>query len=187
MSHDPFDRRSLLKAVALKTVAGATAAASLWAADPTFPQDQTETLKALGFVVLPASLGRIKTDAIAYRFIRWVGGYIPGAEMEHGYGFPKIESRPPSPGPRYIEQLRDLQKKNFATLPLAEQRALIIIALGATKALPRIPAGQSVIADLMSFYFYSPDAVDQCYGVAINSGDCRGFENVGMPPRKLPS
>ena len=181
MSHDPFDRRSLLKGLA------GTAVTTMWAADPTFPQDQTDTLKALAFVVLPASLGHSKTDSIAYRFIRWVGGYIPGAEMEHGYGFPKIESRPPSPGPRYVEQLRALDKKNFSRLQPTEQRVLITTALGNLKALPRVPAGQNVIADLMSFYFFSPDATDQCYGAAINSGDCRGFDNAGQPPRKLSS
>ncbi len=183
MSHDSLDRRSLLKGLA------GTAATTLWAADLTFPDDQSETLRAVAFVVLPASLGRAKTDAIAYRFMRWVGGYVAGAELEHGYGFPKIESLPPSPGPRYVEQLRDLQKKKFATVALAEQRALIGAALTAAsvKVLPRVPAGHHVIADLMSFYFFSPEGVDQCYGVAIDSGDCRGFDKVGLPPRKLQS
>src|SRR5450432_1805803 len=104
MTHDPFDRRMLIKGFA-------GSAAALWAADESFPQDQESTLKALAFVALPSSLGRAKTDELSLKFVRWVRGYVPGAEMEHGYGFTKLESRPPSPAARYVEQLRELARK----------------------------------------------------------------------------
>lgn len=166
MPNDGFDRRTLLAGFA---------GAALWAADPTFPQDQETTLKDLAFVALPASLGRAKTDELATKFARWVRGYSPGAEMEHGYGFPKLESRPASPAPKYVEQLRALAAKGLSAASVED-------ALKDVKALPRVPAGQNVAADLMGFYFYSAEALDRCYDADIRVDACRGFERVGESP-----
>ena len=177
MPHDPFDRRTLIKGFA-------GGAAALWAADESFPQDRDATLKALALVVLPASFGRGKTDKIADKFVRWVRGYSPGAEIEHGYGFPKLESRPPSPGPRYVEQLRSLVSKGFVEMKAAGQVALIEDELKGLKGLPRIPAGQNVIVDLMSFYFFSAEASDHCYEADIRADACRGFEHAGESPAR---
>ncbi len=170
MPHDPFDRRSLIKGFA-------GSAAALWAADESFPQDQQSTLKALAFVVLPPSLGRAKTDELALKFVRWVRGYTPGAEMEHGYGFTRIESRPPSPAAGYVEQLRDLARKGVGPDSVAA-------ALKDLKSLPRVPAGVNVVADLMSFYFFSADASDRCYDADIRADACRGFDRVGESPAR---
>ena len=170
MPHDPFDRRTLIKGFA-------GGAAALWAADESFPQDQEATLEALAFVALPSSLGRAKTDELAMKFVRWVRGYAPGAEMEHGYGFTRIESRPPSPGPRYVEQLRELAVKGVGV-------DSVEAALKDVKGLPRVPAGANVVADLMSFYFFSAEALDLCYDADIRVDACRGFERVGESPAR---
>lgn len=171
MPNDQFDRRTLLAGLA-----GAT----LWAADASFPEDQEAVLKSLAFLVLPASLGRAKTDELAMKFVRWVRGYTPGAEMEHGYGFTRIESRPPSPGPKYVEQLRALAAKGVSPVSVDD-------ALKDVKALPRVPAGQNVVADLMSFYFFSAEALDRCYDADIRVDACRGFTRVGESPARLRS
>lgn len=170
MPNDPVDRRTLIKGFA-------GSAAALWAGDESFPQDQEPTLKSLAFVALPPSLGRAKTDEIAVKFVRWVRGYSPGAEMEHGYGFTRIESRPASPAPRYVEQLRELSRKGVG--PESVEAALKDV-----KALPRIPAGVSVVADLMSFYFFSAEALDRCYDADIRADACRGFDRVGESPAR---
>ena len=177
MPHDPFDRRKLL-------LGFAGGAAALWAADESFPQDQEDTLKALAHVVLPPSLGRAKTAEIAGRFVRWVRGYTPGAEMEHGYGFTKLESRPPSPGPLYVDQLRKLAGKGFASMTPIDQAALVEAELTAVKSLPRLPAGQNIVVDLMSFYFFSTEASDRCYDADIRADACRGFDRVGESPAR---
>ena len=166
----PLDRRTLIIGFA----GGSTA---LWAADESFPQDQEATLKALAAVALPASLGRAKTDELALKFVRWVRGYAPGAEMEHGYGFTRLESRPASPAPRYVEQLRALAAKG-ATAGAVEE------SLKDIKSLPRVPAGHNVAADLMAFYFFSAEAVDRCYDADIRADACRGFERAGDSPAR---
>ena len=171
MPNDSFDRRTLLAGFA---------GAALWAADANFPEDQEGVLKDLAFLVLPASLGRAKTDELAMKFARWVRGYSPGAEMEHGYGFTRIEVRPPSPGPRYVDQLRALAAKGVGASSIED-------ALKDVKALPRVPAGQNVVADLMSFYFFSAEALDRCYDADIRVDACRGFARVGESPARLRS
>ena len=163
-----LDRRSLFKGFA-------GGAAALWAADESFPQDQEATLKAVAAVALPSTLGRAKTDELAMNFIRWVRGYTPGAEMEHGYGFTRLETRPPSPGPRYVEQLRALSAKGVTPAVLED-------SLKDVKTLPRVPGGQNVAADLMSFYFFSAQALDRCYEADIRVDACRGFARVGESP-----
>jgi hypothetical protein len=177
MSNNSFDRRKLIFGL----TGGAVA---LWAADEAFPGDQESTLKALAFVVLPPSLGRSKTDELAAKFARWVRGYTPGAEMEHGYGFTKLAVRPPSPVPRYVEQLRDLSSKGFAAMKPADQTALVEASLKDVKTLARMPAGDHVIADLMSFYFFSSDATDACYDADIRADACRGFVHAGESPAR---
>ena len=178
MPYDPLNRRTLVKGV----FAGGFA--TLWAADESFPGGQEATLEALASIVLPSSLGKAKADELAMSFIRWVRGYSPGAEMEHGYGFTRLEARPPSPAPRYVEQLRQLAGKGFVAMKPAEQAALIEASLSPVKSLPRIPAGENVVADLMSFYYFSAQAADTCYDADIHSDACRGFAHAGASPAR---
>ncbi|HEY3739289.1 MAG TPA: hypothetical protein VGL53_05570 [Bryobacteraceae bacterium] len=178
MPNDPLDRRTLV----LGFLGGA---AALWAADESFPGDQESTLKALASTVLPPSMGAAEEWAI--RFAAWVRGYTPGAEMEHGYGFTKLEERPPSPAPRYVNQLRELAAKGFVAASPSDRLALVEASLADAKALPRIPAGANVAADLMSFYFHSAEAADTCYDADIRADACRGFTRVGESPLRRKS
>lgn len=174
-------RRKVVQGIAATAAGGA----AVWAAETQFPMDQGAVLEALAATVLPSKEIRPKTAA--ERFTKWVRGYAPNAEMEHGYGITKLESRPGSPALAYLEQLRALGKKGFVAMGAGERKAAVeeILAGLQLKSLPRVPACQNVVVDLMSFYFFSPDATDQCYGVAIRSGACRGFKNVGNVPEKL--
>src|SRR5262249_34825037 len=80
----------------------------LWAQTAAFPGAREDTLNELAATVLPASLGRAKTDAIATQFIQWVREYRPGAAMSPGYGNPRVRYKGPSPAPEYQSQLAAL-------------------------------------------------------------------------------
>ena len=123
------------------------------------------------------------------KFALWVLGYTPGAEIEHGYGFTKLEQRPPSPVPRYVSQLRELAAKGFVAASPSERVALVEASLDGVKALPRIPAGANVVADLMSFYFHSgTEAADTCYDADIRADAClAAFLRVGESPARRKS
>src|SRR5689334_20208099 len=104
-------RRRTLIQYAL-TVIGALPfrAARGWAQTAVFPGAFDQALKELAATVLPASLGRQGTDAIADQFVRWVRQYRPGAEMQHGYGITQVRYKAPSPAPLYLTQLEQLAR-----------------------------------------------------------------------------
>src|SRR5262245_48922114 len=109
-------------------------------------------LRELAVVVLPASLGRARTDEIAAQFVEWVRGYKPGADAGHGYGATRLQVLPPSPAAKYRDQLRAL-----APLDAAGKRAIVEAAIAEAKLdrLPQRPSGQHVAIDLMTFFFNS--------------------------------
>src|SRR2546430_2099161 len=86
-----------------------------WAQAVAFPGAREDTLNELAATVLPSSLGRAKTDAIAAQFIQWVRDYRPGAAMSPGYGAPRIRFKGPSPAPAYQTQLAQLASGALAT------------------------------------------------------------------------
>ena len=150
----------------------------LWAQTATFPGTRGGALKELAAAVLPASLGKAGTDAAAEQFIRWVREYRERAEMQAGYGYPRVRYKPESPAARYLEQLDALAKSGFGKDQLAA-------ALSAAKVtnLPGSPDGAHVVSDLMAFYFMSPEANDIAYGARVGKDLCRGLKNSGaMPP-----
>ena len=174
----------------------------VWAQTVAFPGKQTATLLDLAAAVLPASLGRQATDAIAGKFAEWVRNYRPGADLEHGYGHPQIRGKRPSPAPAYIAQLESLERAAsmaaaaarpnpgggpFGGLPPEAQRFVIESALREAQvaAMPPSPDGRHVISDLMSFYFFSNDATDFCYGRAIRKYGCQGLPGSENPPPLL--
>src|SRR5437762_3026964 len=139
---------------------------SAWAQTATFPGDQADALRALAQVVLPKEIDAAK---IAEDFSRWVREYRAGAEMEHGYGFTRLRSKPASPAPAYLEQLAAVGPN-----PTAESVAGALEDAKITD-LPRAPDGRHVAADLMAFWFRSSDANDLCYRAAIGRDKCRGL------------
>jgi hypothetical protein len=136
-------------------------------------------LRGLAVVLLPSSLGRDQTDRIAERFAEWVRGYRSGADLEHGYGFPRIRTKPDLPVARYVEQLDALGEAPDAE---AVRRALETAKIN---ALAPSPAGVHIAADLLSFYFNSSDANDLCYQANIRRDACRGLAGSDRPPAPL--
>ncbi len=137
-------------------------------------------------MALPSELGRTGTDRVAGQFERWVREYRPGADMDHGYGFTRVRSKPPAPAPAYLNQLEALREP-MAKGDAAAKREAVEEALERAniKDLPRSPDGKHVIADLMSFYFRGSDANDLCYRAAIRRDSCRGLEGSDNPPPPL--
>jgi hypothetical protein len=155
------------------------AATRAWAQAATFPGRRVTHLRGLAAIVLPSSLGREQTDRIAERFAQWVRGYRSGTDLEHGYGFPRIRTKPDLPVARYLEQLDTLGEAPDAE---AVRRALDTAKIS---ALPPSPAGVHIAADLLSFYFNSSDANDLCYQANIRRDACRGLAGSDRPPAPL--
>lgn len=159
----------------------------------TFGAAQRTLLKDVAASVLPQSLGRRGTDAVADQFLRWLANYRAAVTTETGYGNTRIQMTPPSPAERYLIELVALDRRarergqTFASLELTQRQALITESLGddGPEQMPIRPGGQHVAADLMTFYFRSSDAIDRCYRAAIRRYDCRSLSGVGEPPRSL--
>lgn len=160
-------RRTLLRLLAF--IPGFRA----WAQTADFPGPHGEALKAIARLVLPSE---VDAAGVATAFIRWAREYRPGAEMEHGYGFTRLRSKPPSPAPLYLKQLAALQEPSRESIVAALEEAKIT-------DLPRTPDGRHVIADLMTFYFRSSDANDLCYRAEIGRDRCRGLAGSEQPPK----
>jgi hypothetical protein len=98
----------------------------MWAQTATFPGTREGALKELAATVLPASLGRAGTDGITEQFIRWVREYRAGAEMQAGYGYPRLRSTAESPYPSWRRDGHSLRRCSprlrsaiFRRLPMA--------------------------------------------------------------------
>jgi len=151
------------------------------------------TLGEVGRTVLPAELGDAGIDAAVERFVSWTRGYREGVPLSHGYGRPRLRFTPASPVPRYIAQLGALDRAardrggRFGALDLETRRAILDEALAAAevRALPRRPAGQHVVADLMGHYFGSSEANDLAYRARIGRETCRPVRVTTERPRPL--
>ena len=158
------------------------------------PHAETEaTLRALAIAVLPASLGAERVSAIVARFQAWRSAYRADAELDHGYGHPKLRSTGVSPGAGHELQLAALERAaraegaSFARLSSERQRVLVASALETAKVtdLPERPDGRHVAADLLAFFFRSSEASDLCYGAVIGRDTCRGLPGSEAPPPPL--
>ena len=143
-----------------------------------------EDFHDLASVVLPASLGRSRTDSIADDFVRWFREYKDGAQVSSGYGFPRTQVIGPNPSTNYAEQLNQL---NLAKLDAAAKRTAVEKALEAAKIdrIPQRPNGKHAAADLLAYFYGSADGEDFLYGVAIKRDDCRGLADSGKRPARL--
>jgi hypothetical protein len=152
------------------------AALGIGRAQSAFPGEQVEHLRALARVVLPSE---VDAAAVSAKFAEWVRGYRAGAEMDHGYGFTRLRTKPPLAVPNYTRQLAALGPQ-----PTAEAVAASLEEAHITD-LPRTPDGRHVASDLMAFYFRSSDANDLCYRAAIGRDLCRGLAGSENPPKEL--
>lgn len=158
-----------------------------WAQTASFPGTREAALKDLASTVLPATLGRAGTDAVAAQFARWVREYRAGAEMQPGYGFTRVRYKGASPAPRYFEQLDQLASGALAESDPVARRKNIAETLreANVKDLSSIPDGNHVVSDLMSFYFHSPEANDLAYNAAIGRDRCRTLKDSSAAPGPL--
>jgi hypothetical protein len=147
-------------------------------------QPGADEFRALANVVLPASLGRPKTDKIADGFASWIRDYKAGAEIASGYGNPRTQVVGPNPSAHYAEQLSQLGLSN---LDAGAKRAAVEKALADAKIdrIPQRPNGRHVAADLLAYFYNSADGEDFLYGVAIKRDDCRGLADSGKRPEKV--
>jgi hypothetical protein len=145
---------------------------------------RAEEFRELAGVVLPASLGRSRTDQIADNFLQWFGDYKAGAEVSSGYGFPRTQVIGPNPSTNYAAQLTEL---GLTKLDVTAKRVAVEHALEAAKIdrIPPRPNGQHVAADLLSYFYGSADGEDFLYGVAIKRDDCRGLADSDKRPPRL--
>jgi hypothetical protein len=180
-------RRSLIQsALALATTLPFPGVRA-WAQTVAFPGIREDTLNELAATVLPSSLGRAKTDAIAAQFTQWVREYRAGAAMSPGYGAPRLRYKGPSPAPQYQAQLAQLALGALATADMAVRRRQLVEYLksGPVSDLTPVPEGNQIVTDLMSFYFYSPAANDLAYEAAIGKDTCRTLGNSKSAPGPL--
>lgn len=180
-------RRTLIQAALGLVAALPFRGVRVWAQTAAFPGAREDTLNELAATVLPASLGRAKTDAIAAQFVQWVRDYRPGAAMTPGYGTPRLRSKGPSPAADYQAQLAQLAGGALAGKDLAVRKRQLAEYLKKESVadLSTVPEGKNIVVDLMSFYFYSPAANDLAYEAAIGKDTCRTLNNSGSVPAPL--
>jgi hypothetical protein len=76
----------------------------------------------------------------------------------------------------------------FSAMSVDQRRAVIEAALDApprVTQLPGQPTGANLVADLMGFYFNSPEAFDLGYQAAIGRDACRALAGSEQPPAPL--
>lgn len=148
-------------------------------------------IRAIADVVLPSEIGVDGRAEAVTGFLRWLREYRAGADMDHGYGFPRLRRTPPSPAARYSAQLDELDRPagagGFASLTRDDRRASLEAAIAAAKIdrLPGRPDGSHVATDLMSYYFNSNEAHDLAYRAAIGRDSCRALEGSENRPAPL--
>jgi hypothetical protein len=147
-------------------------------------------LRDVAPTVLPSSLGAARLQSVVDGFAAWVRGYREGVALSHGYGHPRLRKSGPSPLPAYLLQLAALDRAArerggaFGSLPLETRRAILDEAFrrGGVRGLPPRPSGQHVVVDLMSFYFRSTEANDDCYRAMIQREVCRPIQITTSRP-----
>jgi hypothetical protein len=187
------NRRSLIKLVLTATAMSPFLRVRLAAALQEFGSESVAVLRRVARIVLPGELGVRGADEQVERFAAWVREYREGAELEHGYGRPRIRYAPPSPIETYAAQLREIDAaarakgQPFDMLDREAQRAILDASLKAegVEELPGRPMGRHVVADLMAHYFRSAEANDLAYRALIGQQTCRPITFVVERPRSL--
>lgn len=185
-----MNRREALRRIG--TAAVAVPLAGRVSAADVVPAEHLPTLRALAHVVLPQELGPRGLERTVEGFLAWLRGYREGAEMDHGYGTPRVRRAGPPPAGRYPAQLAALEREArsrgsaFPDLEADARRAIVATAIddAGVKELPARPDGGHVATDLMSHFFRSADADDLCYQAEIGREQCRSLEGSGERPAR---
>jgi hypothetical protein len=138
-----------------------------------------DSLRQLAAIVLPASLGRARTDKIAGDFVRWYGDYKPGAEIASGYGHPRTQVIGPNPSSRYGEQLRALGS------PITRESVEKALEIAKLDRIPPRPDGKHIAADILAYFYASSEGEDFLYNAAIRRDECRGLDTSAKRPASL--
>ncbi|MBI4476597.1 MAG: hypothetical protein HY654_05455, partial [Acidobacteria bacterium] len=93
-----MQRRTLLRLAASVVATRRLASSRAEAQSPPLSAESLATLREVAAIVLPSEIGRKATDETVDRFQRWLRGYRAGAEMDPGYGLPRLRSTGPYPG-----------------------------------------------------------------------------------------
>jgi hypothetical protein len=144
-------------------------------------QPNAALLSALGDAVLPAELGPPGIARAVAEFQRWMDGYQPGAEANHGYGTGRIERLPADPRPQWRSHLAALDAdarrtgQSFTALPRDRRQALVRAALAGERgdAMPNPLMAKHVALALLAHFYDSPAAMDLCYRAQIGRQQCR--------------
>ena len=165
------------------------------AAPPSHPQQQPNAalIGAVGDAVLPAELGADGVTRAVAEFQRWMDGYQPGAEANHGYGTGRIERLPADPRPQWRSQLASLDAdarrtgQSFSALPRERRQALVRAALQNERgdALPNPLLARHVALALLAHFYDSVAATDLCYDARIGRQQCRPLANQRQQPVAL--
>jgi len=150
-------------------------------------------LDAVGDAVLPAELGPDGVTRAVAEFQRWMDGYQPAAEANHGYGTGRIERLPADPRPHWRSQLASLDSdarrigQSFSALPRERRQALIRAALQNERgdALPNPLLARHVALALLAHFYDSAAATDLCYDARIGRQQCRPLANQRQQPVAL--
>ena len=188
-----MNRRTWLETVAALAGVLHLSRIRAWAQAASFPQGQTEALRAIGEAVLPESLGVEARERVVTTFTVWLRDWKEGVDRDHGYGFTRIVRTGPSPAAHYVAQIEAIDAAarargvTFATAPVADRRAMLTAAIAKAKVdnLPGRPDGGHITTDLMAFFFGSTEANDLCYRAAIGKDTCRGLAESDQPPAPL--
>lgn len=150
-------------------------------------------LEALGDAVLPSELGADGVARAAQEFQRWMDGYQPAAEANHGYGTGRIEQLPADPRPRWRSQLATLDANarragpSFSALPRERRQALVRAALQNERGdgLPDPLLARHVALALLAHFYDSAAATDLCYDAQIGRQQCRPLSAQRQQPVTL--
>lgn len=192
---DGEDRRTFLKrGLALTAVAATTGAAPGGVSKGSQAAPDPFLLRALAEVVLPSELEIDGREAAVRAFERWLDGYEPAFEVNHGYGTHEIVYGPAHPGPGWQAQLEalDLEARRradtgFQELPVEGRRNLVERQLaGETGGLPSPARARHVAVGLLAHWATSSGAHDLAYRARIGRHACRGLDDLGTPPAPLP-
>lgn len=183
----------------LKQSAAIVSGLTLSSCDSTRPAGPTaldaRMLEALGESVLPAStLGASGVARVVADFEKWLQGFEPVAERDHGYLTSEIEYGPPDPAPRWRSQLEALELecqkrhgKSFAELQAKERQVLLRkqIRRDPLDRLPDAAEARHVAVGLLAHFYTTPEANDLCYQAEIAQYSCRGLQSAPGKPAPL--
>src|SRR6476469_1347491 len=110
----PMKRRTLLQLAAGAAAVLPFERIRLLAQPRELTPEAITTLREIAPTVLP-SLGDKKIGDIVDKFVEWTKGYREGVPLAHGYGHPRLQKTGPSPVPRYMTQLADLDAASRKT------------------------------------------------------------------------